>query len=195
MLLTKLMPPSSARRLVRRPRLQSLSLELARTKLALVRAPAGFGKTTLLTQWYGELRASGMAAGWLSFDPSDGDGLRVLAYLVLAIESAGHHFGAAVASIVASESVATVDAAIDTVVNDLCRSTKPLFLFLDDVHALKAAGANAALATFLERAPDSLHVAVASREEPNMPLARARALGNVVEITALDLRFSREVGH
>ena len=164
MLLTKLMPPSSARRLVRRQRLLSRSLELARTKLALVRAPAGFGKSTLLTQWYDELRASGMAAGWLSFDSNDGDGLGVLAYLVLAIESAGHRFGAPVASIVASDSVATVDAAIDAVVNDLCRSAKPLFLFLDDVHALRGSGARAALAAFLERAPDSLHVAVASRE-------------------------------
>ncbi len=192
MLLTKLMPPSSARRLVRRPRLLSRSLELARTKLALVRAPAGFGKTTLLMQWYDELRASGMAAGWLSFDTNDGDGLGVLAYLVLAIESAGHRFGAPVASIVAPESIATVDAAIDAVVNDLCRSVRPLFLFLDDVHALRGSGASAALAAFLERAPDSLHVALASREEPNMPLARARALGNVMEITALDLRFSRD---
>ncbi|MBD5605607.1 MAG: hypothetical protein IAI48_11040, partial [Candidatus Eremiobacteraeota bacterium] len=192
MLLTKLMPPSSARRLVRRPRLQARSLELARTKLALVRAPAGFGKTTLLRQWYDALRAGGMAAGWLSFDPSDTGGIGVLAYLVQAIESAGHRFGPPVASIVAPESVATVDAAIDTVVNDLCGAGRPVFLFLDDVHALRTAAASEALALFLERAPDSLHVAVASREEPHMPLARARALGNVVEITALDLRFSRD---
>lgn len=191
MLKTKLLPPSSARQLVRRPRLQTLASELERTKVALVRAPAGFGKTTLLSQWYYALRDLDRRAGWLSFDRNDRDPLGVLAYLVAALESAGHAFGPAAASIVAPDSFATADAAIDAVASDLCSAREPLFLFLDDLHVLRGPSLERTLATFIERAPDIVHVVIASRAVPDIPLARARALGNVFEVTAADLRFSK----
>jgi LuxR family maltose regulon positive regulatory protein len=191
MLATKLIPPSSARKLVRRPRLQTFAVELGRAKMALVRAPAGFGKTTLLSQWYQELRALGHAAGWLSFDRNDRDAIGVLGYVVAAIESAGHTFGPEVASIVAPDGYATPDAVVDAVASDLCRATAPIYLFLDDLHVLRDRALDETLASFIDRAPSILHTIVASREIPDMPLARARALGNVVEITASDLRFSK----
>jgi LuxR family maltose regulon positive regulatory protein len=191
MIRTKLMPPSSARGLVSRPRLQTLIAALAQTKVAVVRAPAGFGKTTLLSQWYDELRAGDQMAGWLSFDSGDGDALDMLAYLVRALESAGHVFAPAVGSLVAADGYATPEAVIDAVAADLCRATQPLYLFLDDVHVLRGPSLERTLAAFVERAPDVLHIAMATREVPEMPLARARALGDVVEITAADLRFSK----
>lgn len=191
MLKTKFMPPSSAGQVVRRPRLLARTSDIARTKIALVRAAAGFGKTTLLAQWYQELRDSDRPVAWLSFDASDRDANDVLAYITAAIESAGHVFGPSVRSITAPDSFASPGVVVDELASDLCTLGEPLYLFLDDLHVLNGTPSGATLASFIERSPDSLHVILASREVPDIPLARARALGNVFELTASDLRFSK----
>jgi LuxR family maltose regulon positive regulatory protein len=191
LLRTKVLPPSSARQLIERPRLRIRAHDIADVRLALVRAPAGFGKTSLLSQWYHELAARGRRAGWLSFDHNDQDPLEVLAYLVLALETAGHVFDAPVACLLGPDGLASPDAAVNAVVNDLCRARQPIFLFLDDLHVLRGTPVERVLRSLIDRAPDTLHVVMASREFPDMPLARARALGELLEITDRELRFSK----
>ncbi len=143
-----------------------------------------------MAQWYAELEARGSLVGWLSFDDGDRDELGVLGYVVGALETAGCRFSANVRSLIESNGFATSDVLTGGIINELCQLAEPVFLFIDDLHLLRDTALQHVLMSFIERAPAGLHAVVASRELPQFPLARARALGKVVEITARDLRFS-----
>lgn len=150
-------------------------------RLVLVRAPAGFGKTTLLAQCRSELHMQGVRTAWVTCDEADNDGaqfLRVLAELL--------HMPAAPLSL---EHAA---AAIRTRVEEIGAQGEALALFFDDVELVRSAGALALLRELVAGAPPQIRVFIASRGAPAMSLARMRSKRQLLEILAGELRFSRE---
>ncbi|HEY3654194.1 MAG TPA: LuxR C-terminal-related transcriptional regulator [Steroidobacteraceae bacterium] len=158
---TKLDPPLSTGDLLVRPGLLQKLQDAVHARLTLLQSPAGYGKTSLLKQWFHALRDSRSHVGWLSVDAADRDPARLLAYLSAAVSPAG------------------VPAA----------HSQPLYLFIDDIHLLAAAPL-AALCQFIDHSPSSLHFIVASRFIPDMPLARMRARGQLLELGVDELKFT-----
>ncbi|MEV6266561.1 LuxR C-terminal-related transcriptional regulator [Kribbella sp. NPDC051936] len=179
-LATKLFPPARRSGLVARPwLLERLDGVLTPGhRLALVSAPAGFGKTTLVGEW----AARHERVGWLSLDDGDNALPRFLAYLWAALP------GLRVAPPAAD--VPTV-AALTAVVNDYAdRADGPTVLVLDDYHAIEALDVHEAVAFLLDHLPDQLHLVLSTRADPPFPMARLRARGQLTEIRVDDLRFA-----
>jgi len=193
---TKLYLPPPSPRLTPRPHLiQRLDegLRLGR-RLTLVSAPAGFGKTTLLSEW-----AAGCErpVAWLSLDAGDNDPARFLAYLVAALQTIEASVGKGVlAALQASEFASAeglpVEAALTALINDLAAlPPDDLYLFvLDDYHLITAQPVHDELAFLLEHLPPNLHLIIAGRADPPLSLARMRARNQLTEIRAADLRFT-----
>jgi LuxR family transcriptional regulator, maltose regulon positive regulatory protein len=178
---TKLEPPLEFGELIARPRLLQ-KLEVAvQTRLTLLQAPAGYGKTCLLTQWFHALRASRSRVAWLSVDEPEQDSTRFLAYLSTGIAAAGIRMDSA--------GSAAPDHALATLVNALESELQSLYLFVDGVHLLAPAPL-AALCRFIDHAPATLRFILASRVIPDMPLARMRARGQLLELGVDDLKFT-----
>ena len=195
-LATKLFVPARRPQLVPRPRIADrldTTLE-AGHRLTLVSAPAGFGKTTLVSGWLTDLgrQQSHMRIGWLSLDAGDNDLTRFLAHLVAALQSAELDVDAAHLESLSADSGA---AALIPLVNDLARAgahgpEKQWVLVLDDYHAIGASEVHEAVTFLLEHLPDQLHLVVATRSDPPLPLARLRSRGQLDELRAADLRFT-----
>ena len=193
-LATKLFIPSLRSRSVSRPRLLGRLTEgLQRGhKLTLISAPAGFGKTTLLSEW---LAGLGADAGtprfcWLSLDEADGEPSRFLAYLVAALQTVEPTLGEALQAGLQSPRPPAAEALLTGLVNEIAALPQPLVLVLDDYHRVDCQAVDHALAFLLDNLPPQLHLVVASREDPPLPLARLRARGHLTEVRAADLRFT-----
>jgi LuxR family transcriptional regulator, maltose regulon positive regulatory protein len=156
-------------------------------KLALICAPAGFGKTTLLSAW---LADCGRPSAWLSLDEGDSDPSRFLAYLVAALQTIAPTIGAGVAGALQSSQPPPIDALLPMLLNEIATLPQPAILVLDDYHLLDTRPIDQALAFLVERLPAQLHLVIATREDPQLPLARLRARGQLTELRAADLRFT-----
>ncbi|MCC2656623.1 MAG: Transcriptional activator of maltose regulon, MalT [Panacagrimonas sp.] len=189
---TRFRPPTPRGTLIQRPHLLQTLRETLSRKLALVYGPAGFGKTTLATQWYAELRAAGTSAAWLQVDAADNDLNRFLLYLVEAVRSAEPDMGEGLRELVEANPDSASDFVIDTLVNDLSVHDDHFVLFLDDWHLVREAQVHEALQLLLSRSPANLHVVVTSRTRTGVPLARLRVQNELVEIDASRLRFDYE---
>jgi LuxR family transcriptional regulator, maltose regulon positive regulatory protein len=195
-LATKLFPPARRAQVVARPRIvERLDSTLdAGHRLTLVSAPAGFGKTTLLGDWLAELdrRQRHTRVGWLSLDENDNDLTRFVAHLVAALRSAELDVDVAVLE---SLSTASTAAALTPLVNDLARAAEhepgtQWIVVLDDYHVIGASEVHEAVTFLLEHLPDHLHLVIATRSDPPLPLARLRSRGQLCELRAADLRFT-----
>jgi LuxR family transcriptional regulator, maltose regulon positive regulatory protein len=195
-LATKLFAPARRPQLVGRPILTGrLHTTLdAGHRLTLVSAPAGFGKTTLLSDWLTVLdqREGHTRVGWLTLDDGDNDLTRFMAHLVAALQSAELDVDAAVFE---SLSAARASAALTPLVNDLARAGdqepgKQWIVVLDDYHAIGASEVHEAVTFLLDHLPDHLHLVIATRSDPPLPLARLRSRGQLGELRATDLRFT-----
>ena len=185
---TKLHVPRRRRGLVARPRLsERLSREVP--PLVLVSAPAGFGKTTLLTEWLATARTAGTLVAWLSLDPRDDDPTTFWTYLVSAVRTALPDVGAGSLALLQSPQSST-DAVLATLLNELQTVQEDVVLVLDDYHVIESAEVHEGMAFLLEHLPPTLHLVIASRADPPLPLARLRARGELVEVRAADLRFA-----
>ncbi len=183
LLWTKLHIPAARANLVARPRLLaplSEGLRLGR-RLTLVSAPPGFGKTTLIREW---ALATGRPVAWLSLDEGDGDPGRFLRYVAAALEQAG----APGLQDAALES----QAALVTLINRLAASGEEVLLVLDDYHQVRAFAVHDLVGYLLANQPPGLHVAIGTREDPPLPLARLRARDQVTEVRERALRFTPE---
>lgn len=206
MLKTKFFVPSKRQPLVLRPRLvQQLNAGLQMGhKLTLVSAPAGFGKTTLVGEWIADLqlnewgRANRQATGskrlaWLSLDAGDNDLKRFMRYLVTAIRQAyddNTTIGRTALAMLQSPQLPPVPTIFTSLLNELATAPDTLILVLDDYHLIDAQPVHDALEFFIENSPPAVHVAVATREDPGLPLARFRARAQLTELRAADLRFT-----
>ncbi len=195
-LATKLFAPTRRSQLVARRRLaEQLDTALdAGQRLCLVSAPAGFGKTTLLSDWLARLeqRQERTRVGWLSLDDGDDDLMRLLTHLVAALQSAGIEIAPAV---VESVRTASTSAALTALVNDVVRAGERApgnqwVLVLDDYHVLEAPAVHEAMTFIVDHLPDHLHLVLATRSDPPLPLARLRSRGQLTEVRAADLRFT-----
>jgi len=188
-LATKLYIPPSRRSVVLRPRLvERLNEGLAAgNRLTLVSAPAGFGKTTLVGEW---VASCGRPAAWLSLDEGDSDPSRFLTYLIAALQTVAPGIGEGVLTVLQSPQPPPLESTLTALLNDLATIPSDVVLVLDDYHVLDAKPVDDALAFLVEHLPPRLHLVIATREDPALPLARLRARGQLTELRSADLRFA-----
>jgi LuxR family maltose regulon positive regulatory protein len=158
----------------------------AHCKLALVSAPAGWGKTVLLAQWRA---AETRPFAWVSLDAADDDPLRFWSYVVGALRTVVPGFGGAVLAMLPNAGSALVEAVLPRLINELAELPEPVVLVLDDVHLVRDEQLHASLAFLIRHLPRTVQLALTSRGEPPLPLARLRAAGELVELRANELQF------
>ncbi|MGH9134073.1 MAG: helix-turn-helix transcriptional regulator, partial [Ilumatobacteraceae bacterium] len=186
---TKLHAPQRRRELVRRPRLNSRLLKARQPALTLVSAPAGFGKTTLLSEWFGESVGEDRSTAWLSLDARDNDPVVFWSYVVAAVQTVAPAVGETAESLLQS-SQQPLESVVATLLNDLAELTTDIVLVLDDYHVIESADLQRSVEFFLEHLPPRIRLVLASRSDPLLPLARLRVRGDLLEIRADDLRFT-----
>ncbi len=187
LLRTKLYIPSPQPGLVVRPRLLQRMGEGRR--LTLVSAPAGFGKTTLLSNW---LSSSPETVAWVSLDAKDNNPVQFWTYVVAALQTVDANVGQMAQHYLAANPLPAFEIILTALLNDLSMLPNRLFLVLDDYHAIETPSIHQSLAFVLEHAPRQLYLIIATRADPPLPLARWRARGQMNEIRAADLRFTTE---
>jgi LuxR family maltose regulon positive regulatory protein len=160
----------------------------ART-LTNICAPAGFGKTTLIVEWLAQL---GRPAAWLSLDNGDNDLGRFLGYVIACIQRVDPGVGRATQVILQGPEGADVEFLLTHLINDLTSLETPLVFVLDDYHVITLQAIHQAMAFWLDNMPPQLHLVIATREDPPIPLGRLRARGRMIELRAGDLRFTEE---
>ena len=193
-LATKLFAPARRPLLVARPRLierLDAALEPGR-KLSLISAPAGFGKTTLISDWIERsvLRQPSTRVAWLSLDDGDNDLPRLLTHVVAALQAIDADIGSEALDLLGIAPALRVEAALTALINDVARTAGPSVLVLDDYHVIDAASVHEAMTFLLDHLPPQLHVVITSRADPPLPLSRLRARDELVEVRATDLRFT-----
>jgi LuxR family maltose regulon positive regulatory protein len=188
---TKLYLPRPRLGLVPRPRLsERLDRGLA-AKLLLVSAPPGFGKTTLLVDWTAALSADDrVSTAWLSLDAGDNDPATYWAYVVAALRAVAPDVGADALAMLQETRPPPIEVVLTTLLNGLGTMEAELVLVLDDYHVIESPQVQSGMAFLLEHLPPRLHLVIASRADPALPLPRLRALGDLVEIRSADLRFT-----
>ncbi len=189
LLLTKLYIPSPRPNIVLRPRLvERLNEGLAAgRKLALISASAGFGKTTLVSEWIAGCQRS---VAWLSLDEGDNDLSRFLTYLISALQTIKVNIGAGVLAVLQSPQPPSTESILTTLLNEITAISDSFILVLDDYHVIDSMPVDQALTFLVEHQPPRMHLVITSREDPSLPLSRLRARGQLTELRAADLRFT-----
>ena len=189
LLQTKLYVPKARASLIPRPHLiEKLNDGLA-GKLTLISAPAGFGKTTLVSEWIAEGKRP---FAWLSLDTGDGDLTRFLAYLIAALQKVEPSLGQTLLGILKSPQPPPTESVLTTLINEIAAIPQEFALVLDDYHIVDAPSVDQALAFLLAHLPSQMHLVMTTREDPNLPLARLRVRGQLTELRIADLRFARD---
>ncbi|CAN5199500.1 LuxR C-terminal-related transcriptional regulator [soil metagenome] len=192
---TKFYRPRPRAGLIRRPRLSERLDRGTSATLMLVSAPAGFGKTTLLADWLAMAPAGAADEGalaWLSLDRGDNSSAVFWTYVIAALQTVEPSLGANERALLASTQPPQIDVVLTTLLNDLGSIETDIVLVLDDYHLIEAAEIHDAMAFLLDHMPPRLHLVIASRADPAVPLARLRARRELVEIRAADLRFTAD---
>ena len=188
-LATKLYHPRPRDNAVVRPRLIGRLNEGARRTLTLVCAPAGFGKTTLLSEW--GTTYSGRLV-WLSLDEDDNDPTRFWSHVIAALQPLTAHGEAGLLAALQTPQPPPIESILTSLLNDLSSVQADFVLVLDDYHAADVRSIDQALTFLLDHLPRSMHVIIATREDPQLPLARYRARDQLIELRAAELRFTAE---
>ena len=186
-LATKLYVPPSQPGVVPRPRLTERLNEGLHRKLTLISAPAGSGKTTLVGEWVADVERP---AAWLSLDEGDNDPTRFLTYLVAALQTVAPDIREGVLGVLGSPQPPPTESLLTALLNETTTVPDDFVLVLDDYHAVEARAVDEALVFLLEHLPPRMHLVIATREDPHLPLARLRARGQLNELRASDLRFT-----
>ena len=190
-LATKLYIPPPRVKIVLRPRLiEQLNEGLlsGRTPgMTLISASAGFGKTTLISEWVAN---SGRPVAWLSLDEGDNDPTRFLTYLVAALQTLAPNMGVGVITALKSPQPPPTESLLTTLINEITTIPDNFIFVLDDYHIIDSKPVDEALTFLLEHLPPQMHLVITTREDPPLPLARLRARGQLTELRAADLRFT-----
>jgi LuxR family maltose regulon positive regulatory protein len=200
LLATKLYIPPTRPEIVSRPRLIERLNEGLYRKLSLISAPAGFGKTTLVTEWAGNLRLDGGEENgivdriaWLSLDEGDNEPVRFLTYFIAALnhrEGDDGEVGQGALSMLQAPQPPPANSILISLINDLATIPEKIIFILDDYHLIETQPIHQALVFLLENLPPQLHLVIATRQDPNLSLGRLRARDQLTELRAADLRFS-----
>lgn len=170
-----------------RPRLvERLQSGISR-RLTLISAPAGFGKTTLLAQW---IPQSERCVCWISLDEADNDLTRFLSYFIAALQLLRTDFGQATLAMLQAPQPPPVESLMTALVNEIIQMWNEFVLVLDDYHLIHLPAIHAAVAFLLNNLPPNMHLILASRADPPLPLSRLRVRGQLTELRAADLRFT-----
>jgi LuxR family maltose regulon positive regulatory protein len=175
-----------------RPRLSERLGRGAESKLTLISAPAGFGKTTLVAEWLATAPAGRGGAAWLSLDHGDNQPGVFWIYLITALQTVAPGVGASGLASLQGPQPAPVELVLATLLNELSAVPNDVVLVLDDYHVVNAHDVQEGLAFLLEHLPPQIHLVIATRADPALPLSRLRGRGELVEIRATDLRFTLE---
>ncbi len=188
-LATKLYIPLPRPKVVLRPRLiERLNEGLpSGRKLTLISAPAGFGKTTLVSEW---VAGCERPVAWLSLDEGDNDPTRFLAYLVAALQTLAANIGEGVLGVLQAPQPPPTEAILTALLNEIATVPDNFVLVLDDYHVIDAKPVDKALTFLLEHLPSQMHLVIATREDPDLSVARLRVRGQLTELRAADLRFT-----
>jgi LuxR family maltose regulon positive regulatory protein len=187
---TKIHPPLPRRDLVLRPGLVEQLAAGSALKLSLVAAPAGWGKTTVLTEWLAS--RPGRRRAWVSLDRGDNDPARFWTYVVAALETVERDVGRAALAQLRDSGTSVIDVVLPALINDLAALAEPIVLVFDDFHVITAKDIHEQVGFLLEHLPPSVHLAIATRADPAIGLARLRARGELSELRADQLRFSEQ---
>ncbi len=211
LLKTKLSVPPVRMHLVIRTHLLTRLRGVMDSALTLISAPAGFGKTTLLSEWIASMRGEinvgpagdaghGEAAArdqqpaiaWLSLDEGDNDPTSFWSYFIAALESVYEGIGDDAQLLLSSAQSLPVNTILTVLINAMSALAHNIVLVLDDYHLIETQAVHDGLAFFLEHRPAHMHLVIASRADPPLPLARLRACGQLYELRTSDLRFSAQ---
>ena len=189
---TKLRSSQARPNLVARPRLTARLEREDGPRLTLMSAPAGFGKTTLLNEWTKSRAFAGRSVAWVSLDEADNDPARFLTYLVAALRTIEDGIGEGVLSSLRAPGLPPIGALTGALLNELADLPVELVIVLDDYHHIDSDQVHGIVSFLLERLPSNVHLVIASRIDPPLPLARLRARGQLTEINAAELSFAQE---
>jgi LuxR family maltose regulon positive regulatory protein len=187
LLATKLHVPAVGGDVVERKTLLDALAAGRRRKLTLLSAPVGWGKTTLLAQWASRADED-VRFGWLSLDRSDNDPVWFWMYVIAALQNVSPGVGTRAVELL-SMGADPVQVVLPTLLNDLDGVASPMVLILDDYHLVNNRAVHEQMEFVIGRMPDNLHLVLATRSDPMLPLARLRASGDLVEMRSEDLRF------
>lgn len=183
---TKLYAPPTRQEFVVRSRLLDELQRGLHGKLSLVSAPAGFGKTSLVSDW---LSRQELESAWLSLDERENDPTRFLAYVVAALQKLQPSLGVELLVQLQTPQRPPLEVVLTNLLNELVALPQQCILVLDDYHVIEAKEVDELLLFLLENLPPQLHLVVLTREDPQLPLARLRARRQLLELRAADLRF------
>ena len=185
---TKLHAPRRRRGVVERPRLTDRLADAKLPLLTLVSAPAGFGKSTLLAEWLSGDAHDDRSTAWLSLYAGDNDPALFWSYVIAAVRTVVPDAGQGALALLRSSQ--PLESVVASMLNDLADLPGELVVVLDDYHLIGAAELHEAMSILLEHLPPQIHLVLAGRADPPLPLARLRAQGDLLEIRAADLRFT-----
>lgn len=188
---TKLHIPHVRQSLVSRPRLMRKLNEGMSTKLTLVSAQAGYGKTTALSEWVKQCNSH---VAWVSLDKQDNDWIQFWTYLTASIQEGEPGFGLAVYSLLEKGPSVSLEPAITELLNELNRLPRELVIILDDYHVIELPVIYQSMIHLLEHLPPHIHLYIASRTDLTIPTARLLAKGELHQIMMQDLRFQLDEG-
>jgi ATP/maltotriose-dependent transcriptional regulator MalT len=186
-LATKLYIPPPRSKIVLRPLLIERLNEGLQCKLTLISAPAGFGKTTLVSEW---IVSCGRPVAWLSLDVGDGDPVRFISYLVAALQTIKAGIGEGLVVVLQSPQPPSTESILIALINEITTIPDPFIFVLDDYHVIDSKPVDNFLTFLLEHLPPQMHLVIATREDPNLPLARLRTRGQLIELRAANLRLT-----
>jgi LuxR family transcriptional regulator, maltose regulon positive regulatory protein len=189
-LATKVFPPRLPAGLIDRPRLISLAGKAEYKRLIVIKAPAGFGKTSLALTWLNGLNAGGAFVAWLSLDTEDDEPARFFHHLAQALRNACASVGSSALSLTTEASLVPAHSVVSTLINELVEVDDEVYLFVDDYHLISLPAIHDAMSYFVVNAPSNVHVVVCTRTGPPLPLANLRARNDLLEIDASTLRFN-----
>jgi LuxR family transcriptional regulator, maltose regulon positive regulatory protein len=187
---TKIRLPRSVPGLVQRSRLLNLVAQVQAKQLTIIKAGAGFGKTSLALSWAERLQQSGNAVAWLAIDAEDNEPTRFLFYVSKALRRACDGVGEETIDLILEASLNLPRTIVSMLINDLTNIDDEVFLFLDDYQWLTHPEIQSEMSFLLRRAPSNFHLVLITRSEPPVSLTRFRARNQLLEVDAFALRFN-----
>ncbi len=187
---TKLFAPKLRSSVVPRPRLiERLNTGVER-KLTLISAPAGFGKTTLISEWLSSSSNVKRPSSWLSLDERDNDPALFWAYFVAALQRIDAHIGENLLPSLRTQNRSSIESALTMLINEISGIDRDFTVILDDYHSIDTEPIHEAVAFLIEHLPQQMHLILVSRGDPGLALGRMRGRGELNELRAADLRFT-----
>lgn len=203
---TKFFPPPTHRNIVARPRLLNRLADTfsPETRLTLICAPAGFGKTTLVTEWLDQIKSdhsaftggSEVKSSWITFDEADNDPIHFWRYIITAMQCIDPHLGESIHPVLYAPTQTPFRTLLGKLVNDILSVGIEFILVWDDYNYIENELIHDCVNLFIDNLPPLVHLVITTRSDPPLQLARRRVRGELCELRAADLRFTRdEEGH